>query len=80
MAFAKVTGHHHVTSGTGTARFPGIDGEDLNRCERVAVLLTQDCEVSKKDCCTASSQWVFADEICDCTLVWVRLEIEIFLC
>ena len=43
----------------------------LNRCERVTVVQTQDCEVSKKGCCTSSSQWVFVDEICGCTLVWV---------
>ena len=59
----------------GTVNFPDIAGEDLNRCERVAFVLTQDCEVSKKGCFAASSQWNFADEICDCTLVWVRCEI-----
>ena len=57
------------------ARFPGIAGEDLNRCERVTVVLTQDCKVSEKGCCTASLQWDFADEICDCTFVWVRRKI-----
>ena len=65
---------------SGTARFPGIAGEDLNRCERVTAHQTQDYEVSKKGCFAASSQWVFADEICDCTLVWVRCEIEILPC
>ena len=65
---------------SGTARFPGIAGEDLNRCERVTALLTQDCKVSKKGCFAASSQWDFADEICDCTLVWVRWVVEVLLC
>ena len=47
----------------------------LNRCERVAVLLTQDCYFSKKSYCAASSQYVFTDKICGCTLVWVRCEV-----
>ena len=59
----------------GTATFPGIAGEDLNRCERGTFVLTQDCEVSKKSCFTASSQQVFADKICDCSLALVRCEI-----
>ena len=62
------------------AKFPGIAGEDLNRCERVTVLLTQDCEVSKKGCCTASSQWIFTDEIYGCTLVLMQREIEVLVC
>ena len=47
----------------------------MNRCERVAILLTQDCKVSKKGYFAASSQRVFEDEICDCTFVWVRRKI-----
>ncbi len=62
-----------TSDGTCRTRFFAQNGGEkaLNRCERVTVLLTQDCEVSKKGCCTSSSQWVFVDEICGCTLVWV---------
>ena len=59
----------------GIARFPGIAGEDLNRCEREAAVLTQDCEVSKMGCCTASSQRQAIFEKGCGTLVWVRWEI-----
>ena len=52
----------------------------MNRCEREAVVQTQDCKVSKMGCFAASSQWDFADEICDCTLVWVRWVVEVLLC
>ena len=51
----------------------------LNRCERVAVQLTQDRYFSKKDCFTASLQWVVADKICDCSLALLRWEVEILL-
>ena len=54
------------------ARFLGIAGEDLNRCEREAVHQTQDCEVSKKDCCTASSQRQAIFEKGCGTLVWAQ--------
>ena len=56
----------------GIATFPGIAGEDLNRCERVTVVLAQDCEVSKKDCCTASSQRQAIFEKGCGTLVWAQ--------
>ena len=55
--------------------FPGIVGEDLNRCERATVVQTQDCEVSKKGCCTASSQWQAIFEKGCCTLVLLRREV-----
>ena len=65
--FAKISG------GTCRNRFCPQNGgkKALNRCERVAVLLTQDRCFSKKDCCTASLQWVVADEMCDCSLALV---------
>ena len=52
----------------------------LNRCERVTVVQTQDGCFSKKDYYTASSQWVFADEIYSCTLALVQCEFEFFVC
>ena len=51
----------------------------LNRCERVTVVQTQDRCFSKNSCFTASSQQVFADKICDCSLALLRWEIE-FCC
>ena len=51
----------------------------MNRCERVTVVLTQDCEVSKMGCFAASSQWQAAFEKSCCTLVWVRCEVEVLL-
>ena len=41
-------------------------------CERGTFVLTQDCEVSKKDCCTASSQRQAIFEKGCGTLVWVQ--------
>ena len=55
-----------------TAGLPDIAGEDLNRCERVTVLQTQDCKVSKRGCCTASSQYKAVFEKGYCTLVWTQ--------
>ena len=52
----------------------------LNRCERVAVLLTQDRCFSKIDYCTASSQQQAVFEKGCCTLALVRCEIEIIVC
>ena len=52
----------------------------LNRCEWVTVVQTQDGCFSEKKWCTASSQWVFADKMCDCSLALVRCEIEIIVC
>ena len=54
--FAKVTGVHQVTGYAENCIFPGIAGNDLNRCERVTAVQTQDRCFSKMDCCTASSQ------------------------
>jgi len=56
VAFAEVTGLHHEPATPSIARFPGIAGEDLNRCEREAADQTQDCELSKMGCYTARSQ------------------------
>ena len=56
----------------GIATFPGIAGEDLNRCERGTFVLTQDCEVSEKDCCTASSQRQAIFEKGCGALVWAQ--------
>ena len=52
----------------------------LNRCERVTVVQTQDGCFSEKKWCTASSQSVVADKMCDCSLALVRCEIEIIVC
>ena len=40
--FAKMTGIHQVTGKAENSSFPDIAGNDLNRCERVTVQLTQD--------------------------------------
>ena len=66
-----------MTGGTCRNRFCLQNGgeEALNRCERVTAVQTQDRCFSKKKRCTASSQYVFIDKICGCTLVWVRCEI-----
>ena len=54
--FAKVTGVHQVTGYAENCIFPGIAGNDLNRCERVTAVQTQDRYFSKMKRCTASSQ------------------------
>ena len=54
--FAKTTSYHQVTGNAENSSFPGIAGNDLNRCERVTVVQTQDRYFSKKSYCTASSQ------------------------
>ena len=40
--FAKMTGIHQVTGYAKSCKSPGIAGNDLNRCERVTVVQTQD--------------------------------------
>ena len=42
VIFSEITGIHQVTGNAENSSFPGIAGNDLNRCERVAVVLTQD--------------------------------------
>ena len=71
-----------MTGGTCRNRFCLQNGGEkaLNRCERVTVVQTQDGCFSKKDYYTASSQWVFADEIYSCTLALVQCEFEFFVC
>ena len=56
MIVVEVTGIHQVTGNAENCSLPGIAGNDLNRCEWVTVVQTQDRCFSKKDCCTASSQ------------------------
>ena len=70
------------SDGTSRNRFFAQNGGEkaLNRCERVTVVQTQDGCFSKKDYYTASSQWVFADEIYSCTLALVQCEFEFFVC
>ena len=70
------------SGGSSRTRFFAQNGGEkaLNRCERVTVVQTQDGCFSKKDYYTASSQWVFADEIYSCTLALVQCEFEFFVC
>ena len=42
MVIVKMTGNHQVTGNAENSSFPGIAGNDLNRCERVTVVQTQD--------------------------------------
>ncbi len=67
---------------TSRNRFFAQDGGEkaLNRCERVTVVQTQDRCFSKKSYYTASSQQQAVFKKGCCTLVWVRCEIEIFVC
>ena len=66
------------SGGTCRNRFclQNADEKALNRCERVTVVQTQDRCFSKKDCCTASSQWQAIFEKGCCTLVLLRWEVE----
>ena len=71
-----------ISGGTCRNRFclQNAGEKALNRCERVTVVQTQDRCFSKMDYYTASSQWVFADEIYDCSLALVQCEFEFFVC
>ena len=52
----------------------------LNRCERVTAVQTQDWCFSKNSCFTASSQQVFADKSCSCSLALVWWEVGVLQC
>ncbi len=71
-----------ISSGSCRNRFCLQNGgvKALNRCERVTVVQTQDRCFSKKSYYTASSQQQAVFKKGCCTLVWVRCEIEIFVC
>ena len=65
------------SSGTCRNRFcqQNAGEKALNRCERVAVVQTQDRCFSKMKRCTASSQWQAVFEKGCCTLVLLRWEV-----
>ena len=42
VIFSEMTGVHQVTGYAENCIFPGIAGNDLNRCERVTAVQTQD--------------------------------------